>query len=112
MGYPGNAKGIAHSAASAVRYGLAFGSVAIALCLARMFLHFHLRQTFIAFALSAIAVTFWYGGAKPGILAAVLASIVRIALRAARQRIPKAVGGMSPRIPKYDCASLTTLLAF
>ncbi len=78
MGYPGNAKGIAHSAAFAVRYGLAFGSVAIALGLARMFLHFHLPQTFIAFALSAIAVTFWYGGAKPGILAAVLASIVRI----------------------------------
>jgi PAS domain S-box-containing protein len=78
MGYPGNAKRIARSAASTVRYGLALGSVAVALGLARIFLHFHLPQTFIAFALSAIAVTFWYGGTKPGILAAVLASIVRI----------------------------------
>jgi PAS domain S-box-containing protein len=36
-----------------------------------------LPQPFAAFALSAIAITFWYGGAKPGILAAVLASVVR-----------------------------------
>ena len=79
MSYPGNAKGVAHPAASAaVRYGLAFGSVAAALGLARTFLYFHLPQIFIAFALSAIAITFWYGGTKPGILAAVVASVVRI----------------------------------
>jgi hypothetical protein len=29
------------------------------------------------FAFTAIAITFWYGGTKPGILAAVLAAIVR-----------------------------------
>jgi PAS domain S-box-containing protein len=79
MRYPGNAKVVAHPAASAaVRYGLAFGSVTAALGLARTFLYFHLPQTFIAFALSAIAITFWYGGTKPGILAAVVASVVRI----------------------------------
>ena len=78
MGYPGNVRGIARSAASALRYGLAFGSVAVALVVARTVLHFHLPQTFIALALSAIAVTFWYGGTKPGILAAVLAAVVRI----------------------------------
>ncbi len=78
MDYPGKAKGSAHPAALAARYGLAFGSVAVAFVLAQTFLHFHLPQTFIAFALSAIAVTFWYGGTKPGILAAVLASLVRI----------------------------------
>jgi PAS domain S-box-containing protein len=66
------------AASAALRYGLAFASVAAALGLARMFLHFHLPQTFIAFALSAIAITFWYGGTRPGILAAVLASVVRI----------------------------------
>src|SRR5437660_6896918 len=78
MGYSGNAKGFLHSAAFAVRYGFAFGSVVVAFSLARLFLHFHLPQTFIAFALSAIAITFWYGGTGPGILAAVLASLVRI----------------------------------
>jgi PAS domain S-box-containing protein len=52
--------------------------VAVAFGLARALLHFHLPQTFIAFALSAIAITFWYGGTKPGIVAAVLASVVRI----------------------------------
>ena len=79
MSYPVTGKPIARPAASAaLRYGLAFASVAAALVLARVFLHFHLPQTFIALALSAIAITFWYGGAKPGILAAVLASVVRI----------------------------------
>jgi PAS domain S-box-containing protein len=78
MGYLGNATGIRRPAPSAVRYVLAVGSVAVAFGLARTFLHFDLPQTFIAFALSAIAITFWYGGIKPGILAAVLASIVRI----------------------------------
>jgi PAS domain S-box-containing protein len=41
------------------------------------FMHFHLPQTFGAFALSAIAITFWYAGTAPGILAAVLSSLVR-----------------------------------
>src|SRR2546430_6676164 len=63
-------------ASAALRYGLAFASVAVALGLARIFLYFHLPQPFAAFALSAIAITFWYGGTKPGIVAAVLASIV------------------------------------
>jgi PAS domain S-box-containing protein len=60
-----------------LRYGLAFASVGIAMALARMFLYFHLPQPFAAFALSAIALTFWYGGTKPGIVAALLASIIR-----------------------------------
>jgi PAS domain S-box-containing protein len=60
-----------------LRYGLAFVSVGAALGLARIFLYFHLPQPFAAFALSAIAITFWYGGTKPGIVAALLASIIR-----------------------------------
>jgi len=65
------------SVLSALRYGLALVSIAAALGIAQTFLRFHLPQPFAAFALSAIAITFWYGGTGPGILAAVLASIVR-----------------------------------
>ena len=61
-----------------LRYGMAFASVGAAFVLARLFLYFGLPQTFIAFALSAIAITFWYAGTKPGIIAALLASVVRV----------------------------------
>lgn len=61
----------------ALRYGLALVSVAAAFGLAQTFLRFHLPQPFTAFALSAIAITFWYGGTMPGVLAAVLSSLVR-----------------------------------
>ena len=59
------------------RYGLAIVSIGIALGLARTFFYFHLPQPFAVFALSAIAITYWYGGNKPGILSTVLALIVR-----------------------------------
>ena len=62
---------------TALRYGLALVSVAVAVGLARAFLYFHLPQPFTAFALSAIAVTFWYAGTKPGVLAALLSILVR-----------------------------------
>lgn len=62
---------------SIMRYGLALLSVAAAACVSSLFLHFHLPLPFSAFALSAIAVTFWYGGTTPGILAAVLSALVR-----------------------------------
>jgi PAS domain S-box-containing protein len=61
----------------ALRYGLALASVTAALGLELAFVHFHLPQAFGAFALSAIALTFWYAGTAPGIFAAVLSSIVR-----------------------------------
>jgi transcriptional regulator with GAF, ATPase, and Fis domain len=78
MVYLGKAKWIVRPAASvAMRYGLALVSVAIALGLAKAFLYFHLPQPFTAFALSAIAITFWYGGTVPGILAALLSSLAR-----------------------------------
>lgn len=64
-------------ASVAVRYGLAFASVAAARALTQIFIHFHLPQPFTALALSAIAITFWYAGTMPGILAAILSSIVR-----------------------------------
>ena len=78
MGYRGKAKWIVRPAASVLlRYGLALVSVAIALGLAHTFLYFHLPQPFTAFALSAIASAFWYGGTKPGILAALISWLVR-----------------------------------
>ena len=64
-------------ASFARRYGLAFGSVAGALLLDLLFRHFNLPHPFAAFALSAIAVTFWYGGTKPGIVAVLLSSLIR-----------------------------------
>jgi len=64
-------------ASFARRYGLAFASVAGALLLDLLFRHFNLPHPFAAFALSAIAITFWYGGTKPGIVAVLLASLIR-----------------------------------
>src|ERR1700751_4835480 len=77
MGKPDKAKWIAGPATySAMRYGLALLSVAAAAGLTQVFLHFHLPLAFNAFALSAIAATFWYGGTSPAILAAVLSALV------------------------------------
>src|SRR4029077_8754323 len=61
----------------ALRYGLALLSVSAVIVLARTFLHYGLPLPFTAFALSAIAITFWYGGTKPGILAALISWLVR-----------------------------------
>jgi len=78
MGKPEKARWIVRPAgAAAMRYGLALVSVAAAAGLARVFLYFHLPLAFNAFALTAIAITFWYGGTKPGILAAVVSALVR-----------------------------------
>ena len=62
---------------AALRYALALVSVSVALVLARTFLYYGAPQPFTAFALSAIASTFWYGGTKPGILAALISWLVR-----------------------------------
>jgi PAS domain S-box-containing protein len=59
------------------RYGLACASVAGALLLDLLFHYFNLPHPFAAFALSAIAITFWYGGTKPGIVAVLLSSLIR-----------------------------------
>ena len=65
------------AASLARRYGLAVASVASALLLDLLFHHFNLPHPFAAFALSAIAITFWYGGTKPGIVAVLLSSLIR-----------------------------------
>jgi PAS domain S-box-containing protein len=61
----------------ALRYGLALILVSVALVLAQTFLYYGLPQPFTAFALSAIASTFWYGGTKPGIFTALISWFVR-----------------------------------
>jgi PAS domain S-box-containing protein len=72
------AKKMARPGASfARRYGLAFASVTGALLLELLFRYFNLPDPFAAFALSAIAVTFWYAGTKPGIVAVLLSSLIR-----------------------------------
>jgi PAS domain S-box-containing protein len=78
MADPRKSQWIARPAVSfALRYGLAVVSVAAALGWAQAFLYFHLPQPFTAFALSAIAITYWYGGTMPGVFAAVLSLLVR-----------------------------------
>src|ERR1700733_3082946 len=78
MGDSAKAKKVTRPGASfARRYGLAFASVAGALLLDLLFHRFNLPHPFAAFALSAIAITFWYGGTKPGIVAVLLSSLIR-----------------------------------
>ena len=78
MASPGKTKLTQRPAmASALRYGLAFGSVAAAVLLELVFRAFKLPDPFAAFALSAMAITFWYAGTKPGIVAALLSSLIR-----------------------------------
>src|ERR1700686_303766 len=64
-------------ASFARRYGAAFASVGGAVLLDLLFDRFNLPHPFAAFALSAIAITFWYGGTKPGIVAVLLSSLIR-----------------------------------
>jgi PAS domain S-box-containing protein len=78
MGNPDQAKWTARPAPySFIPYGWAVFSVAAAALLTQLFLYFHLPLAFNAFALTAIAIIFWYGGTKPGIFAAVLSAFVR-----------------------------------
>src|ERR1700752_2768293 len=58
-------------------YGLAIALVTGALLLESVFTYFHLPHAFAALALSAIAITFWYGGAKPGIVAVLMSILIR-----------------------------------
>ncbi|MGC1171896.1 MAG: ATP-binding protein [Candidatus Acidiferrales bacterium] len=78
MAVPDKAKWIVQPASSDVlRYGIALVSVSAALGLTLIFLHFDLPQPFTALALTAIAITFWYSGTGPGILATFISMLVR-----------------------------------
>jgi PAS domain S-box-containing protein len=77
MDHAGEKKRQSQPAASIVLgYGLAAASVAAAFALADAFPNFHLPQLFAAFALFAIAITFWLGGTVRGILAALASAFI------------------------------------
>src|ERR1700752_5400744 len=77
MASPPAAKSIARLAMSvALRWGLGLVSVSLAFVLAQTFVFYHLPQPFTAFALSAIAGTFWYRGPKPGNFTALISWLV------------------------------------
>jgi len=61
----------------ALGYLLAVASVGLAFVLARTFLHFHLPLAIMSFSFCAIAITFWYAGIGPGLLALLLAVLIR-----------------------------------
>jgi signal transduction histidine kinase len=57
------------------RYGLAVLSVGIALGVALFISHFHFRDAAVPLLLFAVAITSWYGGPGPVVLAVVLSSL-------------------------------------
>jgi len=54
------------------RYGAAAVSVALAAAFALLLRHYNLPHPFTSFSFAAIAITFWYAGTGPGLLAVVL----------------------------------------
>jgi transcriptional regulator with GAF, ATPase, and Fis domain len=58
-------------------YLLAVASVGLAFVAARTFLHFRLPLAIMSFSFCAIAISFWYAGIGPGVLALVLAALIR-----------------------------------
>src|SRR5580692_1041482 len=61
-------------------YLVAVASVGLAFVAARTFLHFHLPLAIMSFSFCAIAITFWYAGIGPGVVALVLAVLIRTLL--------------------------------
>src|SRR6267143_2788779 len=60
------------ASAVVLRYGAAIVLVAAALGTALILRHDNLPHPFTSFSFAAIAVTFWYGGTGPGLLALLL----------------------------------------
>src|SRR5690348_4512520 len=81
----------ARPALAAVRcYGVAAISVAVALGTALILRHYALPHPFTSFSFMAIAITSWYAGTGPGLLALVL-SYLAMSLFS----IPNRIGGAS-----------------
>src|ERR1700741_3241977 len=64
------------SGALAQRYGVAVLSVALAAAGALLLRHYDLPHPFTSFSFAAIAITFWYAGTGPGLIAIVLSCSV------------------------------------
>jgi len=60
---------------SLYRYGLAVSTVVIALGIKLIFLQFHVTFPLSSSFLAAIAISFWFGGTGPGVVAVILSSI-------------------------------------
>src|SRR6202035_2752262 len=60
------------SGAVVQRYGAAIVSVALAAAVALLLRYENLPHPFISFSFAAIAITFWYAGTGPGLVAIVL----------------------------------------
>jgi formate hydrogenlyase transcriptional activator len=63
--------------AAVLRYGMAVISVLLALGTALSLRHYDLPSPFTSFSFAAIAVTFWYAGTGPGLLALLLSFLAR-----------------------------------
>src|ERR1700739_3782495 len=64
------------SGAPVQRYGAALITVAIAAGGALLLRHYNLPHPFTSFSFAAIAITFWYAGTGPGLIAIVLSCSV------------------------------------
>jgi formate hydrogenlyase transcriptional activator len=69
---PYKSRVILHRASVLVRYGMAVAAVGVALEAALLLRKHHLPHPFTSFSFAAIAVSFWYGGTGPGVLALLL----------------------------------------
>src|SRR2546422_11555629 len=58
--------------AAVLRYGAAVISVAVALGMALILRHYALPHPFTSFSFMAVAITSWYAGTGPGLLALLL----------------------------------------
>src|ERR1700746_4043368 len=63
--------------ARVLHYGTAVISVLLALGTALSLRHYNLPSPFTSFSFAAIAVTFWYAGTGPGLLALLLSFLAR-----------------------------------
>jgi len=71
-----------------LRYGVAVASVAAALGTTLILRHYSLPHPFISLSLTAIAITFWYAGTKPGVLALLLSCLAMTRLAARHLLLP------------------------
>src|SRR5947209_4113066 len=58
-----------------VSYAAALAGIATALGLALALKHYNLPHPFMSFSLAVIAITFWYAGSGPGLVALLLACL-------------------------------------
>jgi hypothetical protein len=65
-----------HTGVRVQRYGGAVVAVAMAMLAALLLRHYDLPHPFTSFSFAAIAITFWYAGTGPGLIAIVLSCSV------------------------------------